>query len=125
RPRVYVSAMLGFQDREYEGKATWRWMGQTAALRIVATRESMGTVLELELKAFPRDRHVAVFLDGRRQGDLEVAGEWRRYEVPLGRLAPGETTLTLACDGAAIAADEVLHNDDRRVLGLAVGSWTI
>jgi hypothetical protein len=124
-PRVYVSEFRGFYPREYEGKDTWRWMGQTAALRIVATRESATTVLELELKAFPRARHVAVFLGGRRQAGLEVAGEWRRYALPVGRLDAGETTLTLACDGAAIVADEVLHNDDRRALGLAVGSWTI
>jgi hypothetical protein len=123
--RVYVSELRGFYPREYEGNDTWRWMGQTAALRIVATQESMGTVLELELKAFPRDRQVAVLLDGRRQGDLEVAGEWRRYTLPLGRLPAGETTLALACGDAAIVADEVLHNDDRRALALAVGSWMI
>ena len=91
RPRAYVSALLGFYPREYEGEATWRWMGQTGALRVVATRESAGTVLELELKAFPRDRRVEWFLDGRRLGEVEVAAEWRRYELPLGPLAPGET----------------------------------
>ena len=125
RPRVYVSALLGFYPREYDGEATWRWMGQTGALRVVATRESVGTVLELELKAFPRDRRVEWFLDGRRLGEVEVAAEWRRYELPLGPLAPGETTLTLACRGPAIVANDVLHNDDPRALGLAVGSWRI
>jgi hypothetical protein len=125
RPRVYVSALLGFYPREYEGEATWRWMGQTGALRLVATRESVGTVLELELKAFPGDRRVEWLLNGRRLGEVEVHAEWRRYELPLGPLAPGETTLTLACRGLAIVANDVLHNDDPRALGLAVGSWRI
>jgi hypothetical protein len=40
-------------------------------------------------------------------------------------LAPGETTLTLASGGPAIVANDVLHNDDRRALGLAVGSWRV
>ena len=124
-PRAYVSALLGFFPREYEGAATWRWMGQTGALRVVATRESMGTVLELELKAFPRHRRVEWFLDGRRMGDVEVAPEWRRYGLPLGPLAPGETTLTLACPAPAVVADDVLRNGDRRPLGLAVGSWRV
>ena len=125
RPRVYVSAMLGFYPREYQGDATWRWMGQTGALRVVATRESAGTVLQLELKAFPGDRRVEWFLNGRRLGELEVAAEWRRYELHLGTVPPGETTITLACREPAIVAGDILHNDDPRALGLAVGSWRV
>jgi hypothetical protein len=125
RPSVYVSAWLGFYPREYEGEATWRWMRETGALRVVATRELAGAVLELELKAFPRDRRVEVFLNGRGLRGVEVAAEWRRYELPLGPLAPGESTLILACRGPAIVANDVLHNDDPRALGLAVGSWNI
>ena len=125
RPRAYVSALRGFYPREHEGEATWRWMGQTGTLQVVATRESVGTVLELELKAFPGDRRVEWFLDGRRLGELEVAAEWRRYELPLGPLAPGKTTLALACREAAIVANDVLHNDDLRSIGLAVGSWSV
>jgi hypothetical protein len=60
-------------------------------------------VLELALKAFPRERHVEWFLAGARRGELEVAGGWRRYELPLGLLAPGDA--------------------DPRPLGLALGSW--
>jgi hypothetical protein len=125
RPRAYVASLVGFHPREYAEAATWRWMGQTGTLRVVATQESVGTVLELELKAFPRDRRVQAFLNGRWLGEVEVAAEWRRYELPLGPLAPGETTLTLACRGPAIVANDVLHNDDPRALGLAVGSWRI
>jgi hypothetical protein len=125
RPRVYVGALLGFYPREYEGEATWRWMGQTGALRVVATRASARSVLELELKAFPGERRVAWLLDGRPLGEMEVAAEWRRYPLPLGRLAPGETTLTLACREPAVVASGVLHNEDPRALGLAVGRWKI
>jgi len=125
RPRAYMSAWLGFYPREYEGETTWRWMGQTGMLRLVALRESEETVLAVELKAFPRDGRVTWFLDGRRLGEVEVAAEWRRYELSLGPLVPGERTLTLLCRGPAAVANDVLHNDDPRALGLAVGSWTI
>src|SRR4029079_17355292 len=76
RPLVYVGALLGFYPREYEGERSWRWMGQTGALRMAATRESVGTLLRLELRAFPRDRRVEWFVDGHRRGEFEVAGEW-------------------------------------------------
>jgi hypothetical protein len=126
RPRAYVSGLRGFYPREYsEGEPSWRWMGQTGTLRVVATEGSTGTVLELDLKAFPGIRHAEWFLNGARLGEVEVAAEWRRYELPLGPLAPGETTLTLACRGPAAVANDVLHNDDPRALGLAVGSWRI
>ena len=122
---MYVRALIGFYPREYEGEATWRWMGRTGALRIVATREPVASLLELELKGFPRDRRVEWFVNGRRLGEVEVTAGWRRYELPLGSLAPGENTLTLTCHGPAIVANDVLDNDDPRALGLAVGSWTI
>jgi hypothetical protein len=125
RPLVYVAAFAGFYPREYEGQATWRWMGQAGALPVIATRESGRTVLEVELKAFPDVRRVEWLLDGRRLGELEVAAEWRRYELPLGPLAPGRTVLSLDCRGPAVVADDVLHNGDARTLGLAVGSWRI
>ena len=101
-------------------------MGQTGALTW-STRPArlVGTVLELELKAFPGARRVEWLLDGRRLGELEVAAEWRRYDLPLGPLAPGETTLTLACRGPAVVANDVLRNGDPRALCLAVGSWRI
>jgi hypothetical protein len=125
RSRAYVGALLGFYPREYDGKATWRWMGQTGALRVVATRESPGTVLGVELKSFPRDRRVEWFLDGRRLGEVDVSPEWSWYEIPLGALTPGATTLTLACRQPAVVANDVLHNDDGRAVALAVGSWRI
>jgi hypothetical protein len=121
-PPVYVSAILGFYPREYEGATTWRWMGQTGALRLVAAGP-VETVLELELKAFPRARRVEWLLDGRRLGDMEVAAEWGRYTLRLGALGPGPAVLTLACDGPAAVASDVLRNGDARLLALAVGSW--
>jgi len=124
RPAAYVGAMLGFYPREYERDATWRWMGQMGALRFVATRPT-GAVLNLELKAFPRDRKVDWFLDGHRQGEIDVRADWGRYELPLGPLSPGETTLTLACREPAIVARDVLPSADSRALGLAIGSWAL
>ena len=123
-PRAYVSGMAGFYPREYDGERTWRWMGQTGALRIVATQESE-IVLELELEAFPVARRVEWFVDARRRGAIEVGRAWRRYALALGRLAPGEITLTLASDEPAIIANDVLHNEDPRALALAVGSWKV
>jgi hypothetical protein len=122
-PTAYMSALLGFHPREYGGKQTWRWMGQTGALVIVATGQSADAVLDVELKAFPRDRSVEWFVNGRSVGELTVAAEWRSYELALGPLAPGETTLTLACREPAVVANDILGNGDPRALGLAVRSW--
>ena len=127
QPRLYLSAWLGFHPREYEGERTWRWMGQAGALAFVTIRESTEGLrdLALELKAFPRARQVQWLLNGRRLGEVEVGTEWRRYELPLGPLAPGKNTLTLACRGPAVVASDVLHNGDPRAVGLAVGTWSI
>jgi hypothetical protein len=124
-PRLFVGAWLGFQPREYGPNKAWRWMGQTGALRLVASKESPGTVLDLELKAFPRERRVAWLLDGRRLGELLVTPEWRRYQLPLGALPPGGAMVTLACLDPAVAAADVLGNRDPRLLGLAVGDWQL
>ena len=131
RPRAYVSGLLGFYPREYLGEAAWRWMGQTGSLTLVnASGESVSIALELELSAFPGDRRVEWLLDGRRHGELEVVAdwrrsEWRRYTVALGPVAPGQSTLTLACHGPAVVANDVLSNGDPRALCLAVGSWRV
>ena len=124
-PPAYVSALIGFYPREYDSKATWRWMGQTGALRLVARREVPATVVELEMRAFPGLRTVEWFVDGRRRGAVDVTAEWRRYELPLGALSPGETMLTLACPTPAVVANDILRNDDPRALGIAVGDWKI
>jgi hypothetical protein len=68
---------------------------------------------------------VECLLDGRRIRELQVAPEWRRYEIPLGRLSRGENTLTLACRGPAVVANEVRRNGDPRALCLAVGRWAL
>jgi hypothetical protein len=121
-PRVVLGGWLGFHAREYATDRSWRWMGQTGALRLVANDTSPDVVLELELKAFPGERRVGWLVDGRRLGELTVAPEWRRYELPLGTLSPGPTTVTLACVDPAVAAADVLGNEDPRRLGLAVGT---
>ena len=126
RPPAYVSGLFGFYPREYKEEASWRWMGQTGALTLVnATGESLAIALELELTAFPGDRRVEWLLDGRPLGVLKVVAEWRRYVVALGPVAPGESTLTLACQGPAAVANGVRRNGDPRALCLAVGSWRI
>jgi hypothetical protein len=126
QPRTYVTGMVGFYPREYLGEATWRWMAQSGSLKIVNAADAPATtVLTLDLQAFPGKRRVEWLLDGRPLSELEVAAEWRRYVVPLGLLAPGPTTLTLACRGPVVVANEVRGNGDRRPLCLAVGRWRL
>jgi hypothetical protein len=125
QPGAFVTGFLGFYPREYAGPMSWRWMGQSGSLRVVNVAEPpVTTVLELELQAFPGDRSVELLLDGRRLHDLEVAAEWRRYEIPLDPLARGENTLTLACREPAVVANDLRRNGDPRALCLAVGSWS-
>jgi hypothetical protein len=124
-PRLYVARLAGFFARETAGARSWRWMGQTGALRLAATEPSVGAALLLELRAFPEGRAVEWRLDGQRRGRLETTTEWRWFALPLGTLAPREVSLTLACQEPAVVADDVLHNGDRRAVGLAVGRWTL
>jgi hypothetical protein len=124
-PRVYVRAMGGFHPREYEGQRTWRWMGETGALRLVAAQATPPMVLRVDMKAFPHPRRVAWLLDGRRHGETEVATQWRRYELPLPPLAAGEATVTFVSSEPAVVADDVLDNADRRPLALALGAWDV
>jgi hypothetical protein len=126
QPRAYVSGLAGFYPREYLGEATWRWMGQSGSLKVVNAADAPATtVLKLDLQAFPGKRRVEWLLDGRRLSEVEVAADWGRYVVPLGPVAPGETTLTLACHGPAVVANDVRGNGDPRALCLAVGSWRV
>jgi hypothetical protein len=120
-PALYLTTWLGFYPREYDQASTWRWMAQTGALRIAARRPVDDAVLELELKAFPGPRRVEWLVEGRHRGTLPVVSEWRRYELPLGSMAPGDTILTLACTEAAVPARDVLVNGDPRPLALALG----
>ncbi len=121
-----AAGLLGFYPREYAGPMTWRWMGQSGSLKLVnAAEQPVTTGLEVDLLAFPGDRRVEWLLDGRRRGELEVVAEWRRYVVPLGPVAPGENSLTLACQGPAVVANDVRRNGDPRALCLALGSWRV
>ena len=87
--------------------------------------EPADVVLELEIKAFPRDRRVEWLLEGRPLGEVEVTPGWRRYDLRLGTLARGEHTLTLACRAPAEVGHHVLGNGDPRRLALAVGDWRV
>ncbi|MFI5006164.1 MAG: hypothetical protein ACHQKZ_01940 [Solirubrobacterales bacterium] len=126
RPDAFLAGLLGFSPREYERGFSWRWMGQSGSLKIAAAAEPHVTsALELELKAFPGDRHVECLLEGRRVLELDVAAEWRRYEIPLASLPRGESTLTLACREPAVVANDIRRNGDSRALCLALGSWRL
>lgn len=116
---------LGFHPREDDGGRSWRWMGQTGAVRITVPDDGADVVLVAELKAFPTIRRVDWLVDGRRMGSMGVVPEWQRYTLALGRLERGAHTVTLACADPAVVADAVLANGDRRLLALAVGQWAI
>jgi hypothetical protein len=121
RPRAHLGGWMGFEAREYERSATWRWMGQTGALRVEAPHSLESVALELQLRAFPGARRIDWRVKGQRRGAIEVTPEWGRHALRIGRLEAGETTLTLACREPAVVATEVLGNGDARALCLAVG----
>ena len=101
-------------------------MGQTGGCGLSRPESRQGAVLELELKAFPRDRRVEWFLSARRLGGLDVGGRvapplW----LPLGPHSNrGTATLTLACRTNRLSLrGDVLHDDDPVRSSLAVGKW--
>jgi hypothetical protein len=122
---VYVGGLSGFHAPEIDSDRTWRWMGQTGALQLVATVDTPQTVIDLELRSFPGPRRIEWLLDGRRMGSLEVTPEWRFHRLALHDLGAGTSTLTLASTKAAIPAEGILHNGDPRLIAVALGRWTI
>jgi hypothetical protein len=124
-PPAYVEALDGFFAREYAGDRSWRWMGRNGTLTVVSAERAADVVLEIELRAFPADRTLALLVEGRPAGAIDVTPEWRRYAVSLGTLPPGRTRIALASGAPAVIADGVLHNGDRRPLAVALAQWRI
>jgi len=121
----YLSAWTGFFPREYERDRSWRWMKDAGILQFKGNRESAGESIEIELRSFPGNRRIDWSINGRRLGEIEVSPEWRSHTLALGRLGGDVTSLTLATREPAVIADRVLHNQDPRPLGLAVGEWRL
>jgi hypothetical protein len=124
-PRAYLAAWTGFWPREYEGARTWRWMANVGTLRFVATPDTAEAILDIELRAFPGDRHVDWSVDGRPGGELEITPDWRAYRLRLGRMSAGKGTLTLSCREPAAIPGEVPGSPDPRALAVAIGAWTV
>ncbi len=123
-PAIHIAAMAGFSPREHNTEWTWRWMANAAAWTIVNPRsQPIDTILDLELSAFHRGRHLEVQLDGRHVQTVFVEPARRIYTIGPLTVPPGGHGLVFRAAEAATVASEVIDNGDLRPLSFAVGTW--
>ena len=119
---VYVSRVIGFHDREFDGAVTWRWMPRDAEWRVVNTGPTTTATLDLQAGAFEGARDLEIWIAGARAAAARVAGTaWYRLG-PL-RLPSGETPLMFRVPQGDVEAGAVLRNGDARRLAIRVYDW--
>ncbi len=124
-PVAYVDALDGFFPREYGLDSSWRWMGRSGSLTVIATDGVPAAAIDIELEAFPGERRVEWLVNGRSLGAVDVTARWKTYMLSLGTLPRGRSTLMLASATPAVTASDALGNGDPRPLALAVGRWKL
>src|SRR5213078_4108769 len=102
----------GFHDREGDGGEPWRWMGAAGSWVVMNTSPRTVTAeVQIDLAAFPRERHLAIALDDRALDDVLDVGPERSVRTigPL-RLTPGEHRLNFRSVEPSLLADAEMHN---------------
>jgi hypothetical protein len=124
QPPIYTATMSGFSPREQDGEWAWRWMGADAAWTITNTsgRPVVATV-GLEVSAFHHARRMDLLLDGRHIQTLLVQPSRRVYQLGPIAVMPGDHELRFHPAEEPTVAGDVIHNDDRRPLSFALGTW--
>ena len=123
-PLVYTAQMLDFYGREYDGAATWRWMGPDAVWTSSnASGRPLVARVDIEMSAFRGARQLQIVLDGAEVQALTVEEPDRLHRVGPPALTPGDHALVFHPADPAAVADVILHNGDRRPLSFGFGAW--
>jgi hypothetical protein len=123
-PAVYTVRLAGYDDREYLGDRSWRWMSREGSWTVVNTTSSpVEATLAVELTPFPAARVLGVELNGAPLPDLALGEGRRSYSLGPLTLSPGANTLAFRALEPPVVADTVEHNGDQRALSVALGDW--
>jgi hypothetical protein len=124
KPSVYTVQMSGFYGREYDGAATWRWMGPEASW-VITNRSGrpMVAAVDVDLSAFHGPRRLQIRLDGADVQELTIEDRSRPHRIGPLALAPGDHDLMFHPADPPTVADAVMNNGDRRPLSFGFGGW--
>ncbi len=123
-PKIYTSDFQSFSPREYDAVWTWRWMGADAGWTVRnTTAQPVVATVDIDMTSFHSPRRMRVLLDGVPAEALVVAPVRGVYRLGPFSFAPGAHSLTFQPIDAAVIADAILHNGDRRPLSFAIGTW--
>jgi hypothetical protein len=120
---VYVSAEIGFHDREYDGTSTWRWMSRESTWLVINTHAAaVTTALDVRATAFHGARHLEAWTPEGRAATIAIdAPDWYRL-API-ELPPGETAVTFRVPEGDVRPADVLGNGDLRSVAIRLDDW--
>jgi hypothetical protein len=124
QPVTYVATVEGLHPREYSQAWTWRWTSGDATLQVENLSGAPYTAaLDVELASFGIERHVVVWLNERHVTSLVVQSHRAMYRIGPMQVPPGRHQLRLRSVEAPIVAKTLEHNNDSRLLAIALGKW--
>jgi hypothetical protein len=124
---VHLEVGDGFWRRQRHDDRSYRWMGESGAIRVVnASGAPQRVALEVSLHAMPFPRTVRYELESGSSGEVGTVGlEPSPFLIGPFEIAPRGATLRLTSVEPASVADSVLHNGDLRELTVALWEWKI
>jgi hypothetical protein len=95
-PRPFLYLGDGWQPYEQRGERGWRWMADSATLRLVnPEQQTRGVELTMTAESYQEPRPLTLSLDGFQAGSFEMPAGTQRTLRLLLTLSPGEHTLHL------------------------------
>lgn len=98
----------------------WRWMADTASMRVVSPGAEAALRVTLDVHAFRRERHLQIRLDQQPLGECVVTVEPTRCEMPEIRASAGVHDVELVSAEAAEQPGEDLRRISVAVSGVAL-----
>jgi hypothetical protein len=95
-PGAIARPAKGFGGPEPERSTTARWLEEPRGdLAVMVSGPKRALALRLEVASFAQPRRVAIHLDNRRVGEIDVPVTYKSFAAPLGVVPTGRHTITL------------------------------
>jgi hypothetical protein len=107
---------------EWPDGRTWRWIGDNATISLVnSTQQTHEITLRAGVMSFSGPRTLSVVQNGKTIYVVHVPVESKDIKIENIKLLPGDNNLKLKVNPGAESIDSVLHNNDYRVVSIALG----
>jgi hypothetical protein len=111
----------GFGGAEPERSTTGRWLEEPEGeLAVIVAGPKRDLTLRLEVASFAQPRKVALELDGRPVGSIDVPATYKSFAVPLGPVAPGRHKITLVPTPGPQSIAETTGQADSRSVSIRI-----